>query len=89
MNEQDKEYRTASELGMAINGNWRPARFAEAVTTTMHRSLQQELMRTFVAVIRKMASDDYRYDRRNEGCHKAAVRMVQSGILDEICLPYI
>lgn len=89
MNVESKEYKTAQELGMAINGSWSPKRFAEAVTTTMHRTLQQELMRTFVAVIREMASDEYRYDRRNEGSHKAAVKMVQSGILDDICLPII
>lgn len=89
MDENSKEYKTAKELGLAVNGNWSCKRFAQAVTTSMHRTLQQELMRTFVAVIREMASDEYKYDQRNEACHKAAVSMVQSGILDDIHLPFI
>jgi hypothetical protein len=40
-------------------------------------------------MIHVMASDDYGYDDRNRGSHEAAKKMVASGILDEIYLPFI
>jgi len=47
------------------------------------------VMRTFVAMIHVMASDNYGFDDRNRGSHEAAKKMVESGILDEIYLPFI
>jgi hypothetical protein len=46
-------------------------------------------MRTFVATIHVMASDDYGYDDRNRGSHEAAKKIVESHLLDEIYLPFI
>ena len=46
-------------------------------------------MKSFVATIRVMASDNYGYDDRNRGAHEAAKKMVESGILDDIYLPFI
>lgn len=84
-----REYIAVEALTDAINSmGWNPERFAIAVST-QHRTLQQELMKSFVATIRVMASDDYGFDDRNRGSHEAAVKMVESGILDEIYLPFI
>lgn len=46
-------------------------------------------MKSFVAILHVMASDDYGYDDRNRGAHEAAKKMIESGILDEIYLPFI
>ena len=84
-----REYVAAKELEHSLNSfGWRPEVFAQAVKT-FHRTLQQEVMRTFVAMIHVMASDNYGFDDRNRGSHEAAKKMVESGILDEIYLPFI
>ncbi|MBR1378764.1 MAG: hypothetical protein IJ557_06530 [Bacteroidaceae bacterium] len=86
---QSREYQAAEALTDALNVmGWSPEKFAKAITV-QHRTLQQELMRSFVATIRQMANDEYGYDDRNRGSHEAAKKMVQSGILDEIYLPFI
>ena len=86
---ESREYRAAEELTNALNSmSWSPKKFAQSITI-QHRTLQQEFMRTFVATIFQMASDDYGYDDRNRGSHEAAKKMVASGILDEIYLPFI
>ena len=86
---QSREYQAAEALTDALNSmSWDPKKFAQSVAA-QHRTLQQELMRTFVATIHVMASDDYGFDDRNRGSHEAAKKMVASGILDEIYLPFI
>lgn len=84
-----REYKAVEALTDSVNSmGWNPKRFAVAVSM-QHRTLQQELMKSFVATIRIMANDDYGFDDRNRGSHEAAVKMVESGILDEIYLPFI
>ena len=86
---QTREYKAAEALADAVNSmGWNPKKFAMGMTV-QHRTLQQEVMRTFVAMIHVMASDDYGYDDRNRGSHEAARKMVESGIFDEIYLPFI
>ncbi|MBQ9666343.1 MAG: hypothetical protein IJV33_07720 [Bacteroidaceae bacterium] len=86
---ESREYKAAEALTDALNTmGWSPKKFAMSVAL-QHRMLQQELARTMVATIRVMASDDYGYDDRNRGSHEAAKKMVESGILDEIYLPFI
>ena len=63
--------------------SWDPKKFAQSVAV-QHRTLQQELMRTFVATIHVMASDDYGFDDRNRGSHEAAKNMVAAGVADEM-----
>ena len=82
---ETREYKAAEALADAVNTmGWKPEKFAKGLAT-----LQQEVMRTFVATIHVMANDDYGYDDRNRGSHEAAKKMVESGILDEIYLPFI
>lgn len=84
-----REYKAAEALTDAINSmSWNPKKFGLAVSM-QHRTLQQSLMKSFVATIRVMASDDYGYDDRNRSTHEAAKKMVESGILDDIYLPFI
>ena len=86
---QSREYKAAEALADAVNSmGWDPKKFANGLAI-QHRTLQQEVMRTFVAMIHIMASDSYGYDDRNRGSHEAAKKMVESGILDEIYLPFI
>ncbi len=86
---QSREYKAAEALTNAVNTmGWNPKKFALGMTV-QHRTLQQEVMRTFVAMINVMASDKYGFDDRNRGSHEAAKKMVESGILDEIYLPFI
>jgi hypothetical protein len=86
---ETREYKAAEALADAVNSmGWKPKNFALGISL-QHRTLQQEIMRTFVAMIHVMASDNYGYDLRNEGSHEAAKKIVESGILDEIYLPFI
>ena len=86
---QTREYRAAEEMESALNSmGWNPGRFAQAFTT-WHRTLQQEFFRTVVAIIRVAASDEYGHDLRNQGSHEIARRIVESGILDDVYLPFI
>ena len=86
---QSREYKAAEALTNSLNTmGWNPRKFALGMTL-QHRTLQQEVMRTFVAMIHVMGSDNYGYDDRNRGSHEAARKMVESGILDEIYLPFI
>ena len=86
---ESREYKAAEALTDAMNTmGWKPEKFAQSVAV-QHRTLQQELMRSIVATIRMMASADYGFDDRNRGSHEAAKKMVESGILDEIYLPFI
>ena len=86
---ESREYKAAEALTDFINSmSWNPKKNGLAVSM-QHRTLQQSLMKSFVATIRVMASDNYGYDDRNRGAHEAAKKMVESGILDEIYLPFI
>lgn len=84
-----KEYRTAMIFEDAINDySWSPQKFAESVGY-MHKTNQQALIRTLVAVIKKVGADDYNVDLRNKASHKLCCNIVNSGLLDEISLPLV
>ena len=84
-----REYKAAKDLERAMNDyGWNPDRFAES-TGCFHRTLQQELVKTIVAIIRKIGSDDYRTDLRNRASHELCKRIVESGVLDDAHLPFI
>ena len=84
-----REYKAAKDLERALNDyGWNPEKFAES-TSYFHRTLQQELMKTIVSIIRKMGDDDYNTDLRNRAAHELCKRIVESGVLDEAHLPFI
>ena len=73
--QNSREYKAAQELERALNDmGWSPKRFAES-TRFYHRTLQQELMRTIVAVIRMVGDDSYRTDLRNQASHELCKRI--------------
>ena len=54
--EGSREYKAAQELERALNDySWNPKRFAES-TKCYHRTLQQELIKTIVEIIRMVGS---------------------------------
>ena len=84
-----REYKAAKDLERALNDyGWNPERFAES-TSYFHRTLQQELMKTIVSIIKKMGDDGYRTDLRNRASHELCKRIVESGVLDDTYLPFI
>ena len=84
-----REYKAAQELGKALNDySWNPAIFTES-TRYFHRTLQQNLVRTVVAIIRIMGSEDYGTDLRNQASHELCKRIVESDVLDEAHLPFV
>ncbi len=86
---QTREYQAARALEDALNNmSWKPEVFAKSIRF-YHRTLQQELFRTIVAVIKEMAASDYGVDPRNQASHDTAKALVESGILDEAYLPFI
>lgn len=87
--QQSREFQAARNLEDALNSmSWKPEVFAKSVRT-FHRTLQQELFRTIVAVIKEMAKDDYGVDLRNQASHDTAMAIVETGVLDEAYLPFI
>lgn len=87
--QNSREFKAAQDLERAINDyGWNPERFAES-TSYFHRTLQQELMKTIVSIIKKMGDDDYRTDLRNKAAHELCKRIVESGVLDDAHLPFI
>ena len=86
---QTREYQAARALEDALNNmSWNPEVFAKSIRF-YHRTLQQELFRTIVAVIKEMAASDYGVDPRNQASHDTAKAIVETGILDETYIPFI
>lgn len=84
-----REYKAAKDFERALNDyGWNSERFAES-TSYFHRTLQQELMKTIVSIIKMMGSDGYRTDLRNKAAHELCKRIVESGVLDGTYLPFI
>lgn len=84
-----REYKAAQDLERALNDyGWNPALFAES-TRYFHRTLQQTLIKTVVAIIRMVGSESYGTDLRNRASHKLCKRIVESGVLDDTHLPFI
>lgn len=68
--------------------SWSPNKFAESICR-MHKTNQQTLVRTIVAVIKKFGSTDYCVDLRNKASHELCRNICISGLLEEISLPMI
>lgn len=84
-----QEYKAAKDLERALNDyDWNPERFAES-TSYFHRTLQQSLVKTIVAIIRMVGSENYGTDLRNRASHELCKRIVESGLLDDAHLPFI
>lgn len=87
--ENSREYKAAQELERALNDySWNPKRFAES-TRYYHRTIQQGLMRTIVAIIQMVGSENYNTDPRNQASHELCKKIIESGILDDTNLPFI
>lgn len=87
--ENNQEYKVAQDIENALNDyNWTPTRFAESVGL-FHKTLQQSLMRTIVAVIKKFGSEDHNVDSRSRASHELCRKIIDSGILEEISLTMI
>ena len=87
--QQSREFQAARALEDALNNmSWEPKVFAKSIRF-YHRTLQQELFRTLIAIIIEMAKDDFMTDPRNQASHETAQRIVETGILDEAYLPFI
>ena len=67
---------------------WNPQKFAES-TRYYHRTLQQELMKTIVAIIKMVGDKGYRTDLRNQASHELCRKIIDSGVLDDCYLPFI
>lgn len=84
----DKE--NAEKLADLLNSmSFHPAQVCEAMTT-QHRTLQQNLTRLCVYWLSTCASDDYKYDGRNEASHTIAKALMESQDADFIGnIPFI
>ena len=80
--QESREYKAAKELERALNDmSWNPQKFAES-TRYYHRTLQQELMKTIVAIIKMVGDKGYRTDLRNQGSHELCRKIIDSGVLE-------
>ena len=87
--QNSREYKAAQELERALNDmSWNPQKFAES-TRYYHRTLQQELMRTIVAIIKMVGDENYRTDLRNQASHELCRKIIDSGALDDCYQPFI
>lgn len=62
--------------------------FCEAMCR-QHRTLQQNFTRLCIAWLATCASDDYRYDGRNEASHEVAKALINSQDADFLGLPFV
>ena len=64
--QESREYKAAKELERALNDmSWNPQKFAES-TRYYHRTLQQELMKTIVAIIKILYGILFCYNRKDD-----------------------
>lgn len=85
--EQSREYKAAKALEDAINDmGWDESKFAQACTT-MHRTLQQTLFRTIVAVLRQYADSNRSVDPRNEASKEGSRKLME--VIDSMYIPFI
>ena len=61
----------------------------QKISLSMHKTLQQTLIRTIVEVIKKVGEDDYPVDSRNKASHALCRKIISSGLLDKITLPLV
>ena len=81
--QESREYKAAKELERALNDmSWNPQKFA-ASTRYYHRTLQQELMKAIVAIIKLVGDKGYRTDLRNQASHELSRKIIDSGVLDD------
>ena len=71
---------------MVNNFSFSPEKVALALTAE-HRTLQQTFTRLAIAWLRVCASEDYRYDGRNEASHIVAKELLEGH--DDLYLPFI
>lgn len=87
MNKESREYQAAKALEDSINDmSWNPKEFAEA-TLTFHRTLQQTLFRTLVAVLREYADPNRSVDPRNEASKDGSRKLLE--VIDTLYIPFI
>lgn len=87
MNKESREYQAAKALEDSINDmGWNPKEFAEA-TLTFHRTLQQTLFRTLVAVLREYADPNRSVDPRNEASKDGSRKLLE--VIDTLYIPFI
>ena len=87
MNTKSREYQAAKSLEDSINDmSWNPKEFAEA-TLTFHRTLQQTLFRTLVAVLREYADPNRSVDPRNEASKDGSRKLLE--VIDTLYIPFI
>ena len=87
MNKESREYKAAKALEDSINDmSWNPKEFAEA-TLTFHRTLQQTLFRTLVAVLREYADPNRSVDPRNEASKDGSRKLLE--VIDTMYIPFI
>lgn len=84
-----KEYSIAMLLEQSLNDySWSPTKFAESIGY-IHKTLQQTLVRTIVAVIKEIGSEHHSVDARNKASHELCKEIVNSGLFDNYSLPMI
>ena len=73
----EKSKKIVEELSEYVNGSCRPKEFCNAMSKE-HRYLQNEFPLLCVEWLRTCASDDYRYDERNEFSHRVATDILNA-----------
>ena len=87
MNTKSREYQAAKSLEDSINDmSWNEKEFAKACCT-FHRTLQQTLFRTLVAVLREYADPNRSVDPRNEASKDGSRKLLE--VIDTLYIPFI
>lgn len=73
---EDLNLMALNSLNDAINNcGFKPSEFVKE-TNNWHRYLQNELVKLAIAIIKNAASDEYRYDGRNEWAHNISKTII-------------
>ena len=85
-----RETANVEKVSLMLNSmGFNPEEFCKEFTKE-HRTIQQNLTRLCIHWLCTCASDDYRFDGRNEASHEIAKALIESQDADFIgCIPFI
>ena len=87
--ESAAEFEAMKNLEYSANDySWDENKFAASMSA-VHRTIQQRLLKSFLACIREMGKEDYGVDDRNRASHELCKKIIATGVLNESPLPFI
>lgn len=89
MSKEDRNEKNVQQVSEMLNVfGFDPEQFCKRMERE-HRTIQQSFTRLCIHWLCTCASDDYRYDGRNEASHEVAKALIDSQDPDALFVPFI